>query len=567
MLFNVSLHLALAALIIGLAWRLWTWLSRGVGVPGPGAGAAERVRALARGLGRSLTSPSGLRRLAAAFFLDGLLQRRVFRENPWRWLAHQGIFWGIVLLVLLHALEHQISERLFADYYPTRYPYSLMRDVLGLAVLAGLAGFAIRRWSQPVVRRVTGVWDVAVLALLAVILLSGFGLNAVKITSQTRFNQMENEYAGLDPGPERTALETYWQQRFGVVFSGGPRAAGPAVMAKGREAHQAYCADCHSRPQAAFGSWALSRLLAPAAIALDSLRADHWLWQLHFLACFLTLALLPFSKLLHIFTTPLSLMADAVMERSSVRAPEPGRPAGRAARRALGLDACTHCGTCSQHCSVLAASRVLASDLALPSLKLAALAGVEHASPAQLSRLRQGADLCTRCQRCTRVCPAGIDLQDLWRALDEEMESRGEAPVYDRVRDALEDNRKANGGGQAPPALTVPGETRDMGVLEMALQYGYFRYCFQCQTCSNVCPVVASFEHSSAELGLLPHQIMYSLELGLVDQAVSAAMTWDCATCYQCQEHCPQKVPVADLLYELRNQGFWLGRGEKERRS
>jgi heterodisulfide reductase subunit C len=32
-------------------------------------------------------------------------------------------------------------------------------------------------------------------------------------------------------------------------------------------------------------------------------------------------------------------------------------------------------------------------------------------------------------------------------------------------------------------------------------------------------------------------------------------MVWSCTTCYKCQEHCPQGMPVADILYELRQLG------------
>ena len=35
--------------------------------------------------------------------------------------------------------------------------------------------------------------------------------------------------------------------------------------------------------------------------------------------------------------------------------------------------------------------------------------------------------------------------------------------------------------------------------------------------------------------------------------AGGARMIWDCLTCYQCQEHCPQNVAVTDLLYQLKN--------------
>ncbi|MBW2192876.1 MAG: hypothetical protein JRF27_03705, partial [Deltaproteobacteria bacterium] len=41
--------------------------------------------------------------------------------------------------------------------------------------------------------------------------------------------------------------------------------------------------------------------------------------------------------------------------------------------------------------------------------------------------------------------------------------------------------------------------------------------------------------------------------LGLAEMASGAKMLWDCVTCYQCQEHCPQNVAVTDLLYQLKN--------------
>jgi heterodisulfide reductase subunit C len=409
-------------------------------------------------------------------------------------------------------------------------------------------------------RRATGRADLAILVLLAVIIASGFGLKASKIISQARFTEMVTEYAGLQPGTELTALKAFWRDNYGVVFAGEPLPADPATLAQGQEAHQSYCETCHSRPQSALGSWALSRLLAPAATSLDAGRADYWLWVAHFMASFLALALLPFSKLLHMVTTPLSLLANGVRGAATAQEIAAQPSAARATRRALDLTACTGCLTCSQHCSVLAASRMVGGDLALPFHKLLAMNNLGRADAARLADIRQGADLCTRCQRCTRVCPAGLDLQDLWQALDEEMESLGQPSQYIATRRAYVDKHGAVAEDAACDVVMADGG-RAIGVLDMALQRGYFRYCFQCQTCSNVCPVVSCFEHAGQELGLLPHQIMYSLDLGLVSQAMAAAMTWDCATCYQCQQHCPQGVPVTDLLYELRNQGFWLRAG------
>jgi heterodisulfide reductase subunit C len=82
-----------------------------------------------------------------------------------------------------------------------------------------------------------------------------------------------------------------------------------------------------------------------------------------------------------------------------------------------------------------------------------------------------------------------------------------------------------------------------------------FSPCVQCQTCTNVCPVVA---HSDVAAGvdITPQQVMNLLRLGLVDLALGSRMVWDCATCYQCQEHCPAGIRVTEVLYELRNRGY-----------
>jgi heterodisulfide reductase subunit C len=82
---------------------------------------------------------------------------------------------------------------------------------------------------------------------------------------------------------------------------------------------------------------------------------------------------------------------------------------------------------------------------------------------------------------------------------------------------------------------------------------GSFAYCFGCRTCTTVCPVVAAYDDPAEVLGLLPHQIMCAMGLGLTEVASGARMIWDCVTCYQCQEHCPQKVCVTDVIYELKN--------------
>ena len=87
----------------------------------------------------------------------------------------------------------------------------------------------------------------------------------------------------------------------------------------------------------------------------------------------------------------------------------------------------------------------------------------------------------------------------------------------------------------------------------LSLRAGTYAYCFTCENCSTVCPVVGNYENPQQHLDLLPHQIIRSLGFGLLDLAMGSRMLWYCLTCYQCQEHCPQGVKVTDIFYELKN--------------
>ena len=53
-------------------------------------------------------------------------------------------------------------------------------------------------------------------------------------------------------------------------------------------------------------------------------------------------------------------------------------------------------------------------------------------------------------------------------------------------------------------------------------------------------------------IDLTPQKVMNLLRLGLRDFALGSRMVRDCATCYQCQEHCPEGIRVADIMVELR---------------
>jgi heterodisulfide reductase subunit C len=318
----------------------------------------------------------------------------------------------------------------------------------------------------------------------------------------------------------------------------------------------------------------MARAMAPVALAADRINLRAILLVVHYLSCFLGLALLPFSKMLHILTSPLSLLVNAVMSKDHAS------PANVATRQVLELDACTHCGLCTEHCAVAVAFQEIPNVNILPSEKIASIrkvaAGRELTSSA-LATIQQGMFLCTNCYRCTTVCPVGIDLQGLWFSVRERlllkhlpeylllspfslyrglMQSNLDPLGY---RQPVDDARKAVADSCDLEVITNrslplhPGNPWRWDGATLEMPSSTFRHCYRCMTCSNACPVVQNHPNASEVLGLLPHQIMHALGLKLWDIILSSRMLWDCLGCYRCQEHCPMNVRPADIIYQLKN--------------
>ncbi|MBI5585789.1 MAG: 4Fe-4S dicluster domain-containing protein, partial [Deltaproteobacteria bacterium] len=408
-----------------------------------------------------------------------------------------------------------------------------------------------RRLSDRVMRLTTGGMDIYALVVLGVIGLSGFFLEATKIVSHERYQEMVREYGSLAGEEETRALQAYWAKDFGVVFPDLSVPADPEILNKGRELHVQNCAPCHSRPGSALVSYGLSKAIQPAALVLTRIRADIVLWYVHFLACFIGLALLPFTKFFHILTSPLVLLINGVMDRNRAD------PANVATVRAIELDACTHCATCTQHCSVLPIYRFIPNLTILPSEKLGAFRSIVHGRETGgpiLARFQEGASICTGCYRGTTFCPVGIVAQEQWFCMREDLAHLGCPDLFVTIRDRFVGRFDWERTKPVTP-LTPQGKTFK-GMVGQSWQGSTFSACYTCMTCSNVCPVVREYPNPIPELGLLPHQIMYSLKFGLQEKTLGARMVWDCLGCYQCQEGCPQGVRVADILFELKNTAF-----------
>jgi heterodisulfide reductase subunit C len=424
-----------------------------------------------------------------------------------------------------------------------------------------------RAWHRPAMRPARRPGDRLFAALLGVVIVTGFLLEAQKLAGPRSFYRMTGEYMMTVDPEELKPLRTHWAREFGTAFDDLPADPDPAVLAEGRQLHEDACAGCHAPARSAFVSYGMARAMGPVAGTLDAGEADKWLLYVHVFACLLGLAALPFTRFFHVLADPVSLLANAAGPAASAPA------AARATRRALALDACVQCRACDLRCSVAPIARQLDNPDLLPSHKLRAVASIASGRLARRTdgraeRAAEGAFLCSDCGRCTDACPAGLDLGDLWEATRGDLDAAGLscAAGWIQARPALAwaDDLAARSG---MPGLSAgaTGPT-DPASCPLSDDRHTFEKCVQCQTCTNVCPVVACSLDPRSAVDLTPQKVMNLLRLGLRDLALGSRMVWDCATCYQCQENCPEGVRVTDILLELRNLGYRRLATVRERR-
>ncbi|KYH36260.1 MAG: disulfide reductase [Candidatus Hecatellales archaeon B24] len=87
-----------------------------------------------------------------------------------------------------------------------------------------------------------------------------------------------------------------------------------------------------------------------------------------------------------------------------------------------------------------------------------------------------------------------------------------------------------------------------------------FVSCIQCGMCTGSCP-------SGGRTILNTRQIVLSLNLETVYRYFDRSELWYCTTCYTCQERCPRKVRITDLMRAVRNIAVENGYMSKEHRA
>lgn len=346
MFFYITLYIALTIFGIGMLYKLYNWLHNKVGLVSQDISTSRRIFSAIKGCILTVFSIK-IFVLIKVFILDVVLQLRLLKDGRdfYVWLMHMCIYGGFTLLLLMHGLDRLVTSSLFVDYYPTVNPFLFLRNLFGLLVLTGLALSVIRRAILKKNDLTNTATDYYAIIILAVITLSGFLLEGLKINSYATYQRMVEEYAFLQEG-ETQALEAFWVKEFGVVSPNKQKTFDAETLALGKELSEMSCAGCHSNAGWAFIGYAMAKISGPVALHLDRGGVSVLMWYIHFLSCFFGLAYLPFSKMFHLFATPVSILVNTVVGEGK------SDPANIATKFSIELDGCRHGGACHLGCPI-----------------------------------------------------------------------------------------------------------------------------------------------------------------------------------------------------------------------
>ncbi|MFC2047413.1 4Fe-4S dicluster domain-containing protein [Chloroflexota bacterium] len=69
--------------------------------------------------------------------------------------------------------------------------------------------------------------------------------------------------------------------------------------------------------------------------------------------------------------------------------------------------------------------------------------------------------------------------------------------------------------------------------------------CYQCERCTNGCPVTFAMD-------IVPHKLIHLLSLGYAKETLQSDTIWVCASCENCSTRCPNGIDIAHIMDTLR---------------
>ncbi len=349
-------------------------------------------------------------RRGAALELDGSLKDRVVgmvaavfthrtidRRDPAAGGAHRLIFYGFTLLFIGTAtitLEYDILEPLFGIrfWHGTFYlVFSLVLDVAGVAMIVGLAYMMVRRgWLKP-----------------------------------PKLDYARPDRVPGDPDYERSAYRLEdWAFLWALMIIGGTGYLLEAARLVWLEARPEVW---DTRAWSPVGALLAAGLKALGLTAAGGGTLRHGLWWFHGIIALVLIALIPYTKVKHMFTAAGSLLArDPLAAQRLPRIPDSKAQPGVATitdfnwKQLLNLDACTKCGRCHEACPARAVGAPLSPRDVILSLREFANKALEYGSlpdavdldvhgkaPGQVAMETLWS--CRTCMACVEICPVAVE--------------------------------------------------------------------------------------------------------------------------------------------------------------
>jgi Fe-S oxidoreductase len=427
------------------------------------------------------------------------------RRDPYVGWAHRAVFYGFLVLFIgtvILAINTDVTERIFGwRFFKGAFylGYSIVLDVLGLALILGVLAMMVRRgiirprkldYGRPdrapqdpqYDRRVYRAGDWAFIGLLLVIAATGYLLEGVRIAMDAP------GYDGFSP--------MGW------------------VVAQG------------------YGGLDLS------GATLSATR--HSIWWFHGLLAIAFVSAIPYTKAQHMLTSFTSLVLKDPLAGKRLRsippelAQEPagyGKLADFSAVHLLQLDACTKCGKCHEACPANAVGRPLSPRDVILELReqanatmkdvgvggvLGTLLGKRDRADGSLDVAVVGEDRvridtiwsCMQCNACVEACPVGIEQAPIINQIRRHLVEEGELDanlqstlqVIHKSGNSFGENKRKRGRWTRELDFEIKdARTEPVDVLWFVGDYASFDPRSQRVTCA----LARLFEHAGVDFGIL----------------------------------------------------------------
>ncbi len=346
--------------------------------------ASIRVQNWERGLADNRRTTRKNVEQRARSYRDGVWMQTLLRD-PMAGLMHSLLYFGFVALFIVTVIsetDHQLPDRFKFLHGQTYQAYSAGAEIAGLMFLAGIVWAISRRYAQRPyrIKIKTRPEDALILGTFLVIGLTGFFVEAARIAAEGK------------PGFEKWSFVGY----------------GLANL---------------------IDTWSVHTLTI----------THRWLWSAHVVAFLAFLAILPTTKLRHMFTSPMNMYLKDRDRPKGAMKPMPNlmetelESFGAVTiedftwKQLMDTDACTVCGRCTSVCPAHATGKPLdPREIVLKIGEVMAATGDPVVSPPVGADrdITIGADsvferitpeevwACTSCKACDEICPVNIEILD-----------------------------------------------------------------------------------------------------------------------------------------------------------